>query len=106
MEQDSSIGVMTVKVVLPDGSLDPASHRGFPTIWRSFSYYSGLEKVFGKLPFLNRAFGGYHLTYENLKKRHEIDSPTGAFYLTRKETFDKVNGFDESFFMYGEDLDL
>ncbi len=106
MDKDPSIGVMTVKVILPDGSLDPASHRGFPTLWRSFSYYSGFEKAFGKLPFLNRVFGGYHLTYKNLKKRHEIDSPTGAFYLTRKEIFNKVKGFDEHFFMYGEDLDL
>ena len=106
MDKDSGIGVMTVRVVLPDGSLDPASHRGFPTLWRSFSYYVGLEKVLGRIPLLNKAFGGYHLTYKNLKKRHEIDSPTGAFYLTRKEIFDKVEGFDESFFMYGEDLDL
>lgn len=106
MKEAVNIGVITVRVVLPDGNLDPASHRGFPTIWRSFSYYFGLEKLFGKIPILNKMFGGYHLTYRNMKQSHEIDSPTGAFYLVRKDVFDKVRGFDEDFFMYGEDLDL
>ena len=103
---DSKLGALTVRVVLKDGSIDPASHRGFPTIWRSFCYYLGLEKMFGKIPVLNQIFGGYHLTSRSLSKVHEIDSPTGAFYLSRREILDKVKGFDEDFFMYGEDLDL
>jgi len=106
MQKDTDIGVLTVKVKLPHGSIDPASHRGFPTIWRSFCYYGGLESLFKNIPVLSRICGGYHLTHLNLKKIHEIDSPTAAFYLTKKGIFDDVGGFDESFFMYGEDLDL
>ena len=106
MQKDTDIGVLTVKVKLPHGSIDPASHRGFPTIWRSFCYYAGLKSLFKKIPILSRVFGGYHLTHLDLKKIHEIDSPTAAFYLTKKDIFDDVGGFDESFFMYGEDLDL
>lgn len=105
-ERDPKLGVLTVKVVLVNGEIDPASHRGFPTIWRSLCYYAGLEKVFGKIPLLNNFFGGYHLTSRSLSKDHEIDSPTGAFYLSRKDILDKLKGFDEDFFMYGEDLDL
>lgn len=100
------IGVVTVKVLLPSGRIDPASHRGFPTLWRSLTYFSKLEKIFGSIPVINRLFGGYHLTYLNLNSVHEIDSPTGAFYLVKRSIFEQVGGFDEKFFMYGEDLDL
>jgi len=105
-ENHKSVGVLTVKVVLPTGDIDPASHRGFPTLWNSFCYFLGLEKIFGKMGIFSKFFGGYHLTNLDLSKIHEIDSPSGAFYLTRKNILDKIGGFDEKFFMYGEDLDL
>lgn len=101
-----NVGAMTVRVNLPNGSIDPASHRGFPTLWRSFCYFSGLEKLFSHIPYLNHIFGGYHLVYLNKNIVHEIDSPTGAFYLAPRNVLDTVKGFDEDFFMYGEDLDL
>lgn len=106
MDERQDIGVLTVKLNLPDGSVDPASHRGFPTLWRSFTYFSKLERLTTSVPLLNRLFGGYHLTYMDLNTEHEIDCPSGAFFLTRKELFDKVGGFDEAFFMYAEDIDL
>ncbi len=106
MESNPKVGVLTVKVNLPAGGIDPASHRGFPTIWNSFSYFMKFEMVFGKLPVVGKFFSGYHLTHLDLNSIHEIDSPAGAFFLTRKSITDKVHGFDEDFFMYGEDLDL
>ncbi len=105
-KSDEKIGVLTAKVILKNGQIDPACHRGFPTLWRAFCYFTKLEKIFGKVPLLNRLFGGYHLTYLNLNTIHEIDSPSGAFYLTKKNILEKVGVFDEKFFMYGEDLDL
>lgn len=106
MDKNPEVGVLTVKVMLPDGSIDKASHRGFPTIWNSFTYFTKLEKLFCKFPKLSKIFGYYHLTHLDLNTIHEIDSPSGAFYLTRSEIMKKVNGFDTAFFMYGEDLDL
>lgn len=106
MDRRNDIGVLTVKVLLPDGSIDPASHRGFPTPWRAFTYFSKLEALTKRILVINRLFGGYHLTHYDLATEHEIDSPSGAFYLTRKDLYEKVGGFDEDFFMYGEDLDL
>ena len=106
MDEHQDVGALTVKVSLPEGGIDPASHRGFPTVWRSFCYYSKLEKVFGNIPLLNSIFGGYHLLDQSLNTIHEIDSPTGAFFLTRKSLMNELKGFDETFFMYGEDLDL
>jgi len=106
MDKDEKIGVLTVRVNLENGSLDQASHRGFPTIWRSFTYFSKLEHLTKYVPLLNRIFGGYHLTHLSHNTMHEIESPSGAFFLTRKSLLDEVGGFDEKFFMYGEDLDL
>lgn len=106
MDDNPLLGALTVRVNLTTGSIDPASHRGFPTVWRSLCYYAGLEKLTAKIPLLNRIFGGYHLTYLPLSTRHEIDTPTGAFFLARKDILDVLKGFDEIFFMYGEDIDL
>ena len=100
------LGALTVKVVLSTGEIDPASHRGFPTIWRSFTYFLGLEKIFKNTFLLNKIFGGYHLVNLNLKEIHEIDVPTGAFLFTRRDIIDKIGGFDEDYFSYGEDIEM
>lgn len=106
LEKNQKVGALTVKINLQKGGIDPASHRGFPTVWRSFCYYAGLEKNLGRFSLLSKLFGGYHLLHLPLTSIHEIDSPTGAFFLTRKKLMDELMGFDEIFFMYGEDLDL
>ncbi|MCR4277309.1 MAG: glycosyltransferase family 2 protein [Candidatus Roizmanbacteria bacterium] len=106
MDMQKDIGALTVKVVLPTGEIDPASHRGFPTIWRSFTYFSGLEKTFANVPILNKLFGGYHLINLNLNNIHEIDVPTGAFLFTKKEILNKFGGFDKDYFAYGEDIEM
>lgn len=101
LEKNHDVGVVTCKVLLPNGELDPACHRGFPTPFASLAYFLGLEKLFPK----SKVFSNYHLLYKDLKTIHEIDSPSGAFFLTRKKVVKTVGLLDESFFMYGEDLD-
>jgi GT2 family glycosyltransferase len=106
MDSNPKVGALTVRVNLANGDIDPASHRGFPTVWRSLTYFVGLENATRSIPVLSGLFGGYHLTSYNLATKHQIDAGTGAFLLTRKSLMDTLKGFDESFFMYGEDLDL
>lgn len=106
MDAHPHVGALTVAVLLPDGRLDPACHRGFPTPWRSFCYFIGLERTLGKIPQLRKIFGGYHLLDRDIGHLHMIDSPTGAFFLTRHALLLSLHGFDESYFMYGEDIDL
>jgi len=106
LDKNHSIGGLTIKLILSDGRIDLASHRGFPTLWRSFCYLSGLEKFFCSIPFFNKIFGGYHLCGCKMEEIHEIESPSGAFFLVRTNLVKKLRGFDENFFMYGEDLDL
>ena len=94
LEENPDVGVASSKVLLDNGQLDWASHRGFPTPMAAFLYY-----VLGNDSL-------YHLTKNDLNKTHEVDAISGAFFLTRKPVLDKVGYFDEDFFMYGEDLDL
>ncbi len=101
MKEHPDVGAATCKLLLPDGAMDPACHRGFPTPWASFTYFSGLERLFPQSSF----FGQYHQGFKDLTKPHEIDSPSGAFFLVRRNVIDKVGLLDEDFFMYGEDLD-
>lgn len=101
MDSNPEVGASTCKVLLPDGSMDPACHRGFPTPWVAFTYVMKLEKLFPK----TRLFGEYHQGYKDLSAIHEVDCIVGAFFLVRKEVVDQIGGMDEDYFMYGEDLD-
>ena len=106
MDEHQKVGIVTPRVNLTSGQIDPASHRGFPTPWRSLCYFSGLERFFAPLGMTSRWFGGYHLLERSLDTEHEIEACTGAFLLIRGDVVRELGGFDERFFMYGEDLDL
>lgn len=106
MRNHKNTGALTVRVNLPSGRIDPASHRGFPTLWNSFCYYSKLEAITRRIPFLAKHFGGYHLTHLSLDAPHQVEAISGAFFLTSRQLFTALGGFDEDFFMYGEDIDL
>lgn len=95
-------GAVGCKVELPDGRLDYSCHRGLPTIWNTFSYWSGLSTIFPK----SKLFSGYKATYLDYNKSHEIDCISGTFLLARKKVLDKVNWWDEDYFWNGEDIEL
>jgi GT2 family glycosyltransferase len=102
MDANPRIGLSTCKVLLQDGSMDPASHRGFPTPWASLTYFLGLESVFPH----SRLVGQYHQGYKDVHSKHQIDSPSGAFFFLRRLVIECVGLLDEEYFMYGEDLDF
>ena len=101
MGEDPTIGVATARVLLPNGKLDAACRRSFPTPRRSAFRVLQLNRVFPGV----RWFGEYNLTYLDENRDAEIDSPCGAFMFVRREAYESVGGLDERFFMYGEDLD-
>lgn len=101
MDKNPEVGVATCKVVLANGNLDPACHRGFPTPWNAFTYFTGLERLFPH----SKLVSGYHLGWLDKNTIHEIDTPTGAFFLIRREVVKQTKGFDERYFMYAEDID-
>ncbi len=94
-------GVAGPKLLRPDGSLDLACRRSFPTPAVSFYRLTGLSRLFPRSP----RFGRYNLTYLSPDVLTELDSVVGAFMLVRGEAISQVGLLDETFFMYGEDLD-
>ncbi len=102
MDNNPDCGLATCQVNLITKKIDPASHRGFPTPWASFTYYLGLEKLFPH----SKLFSQYHQGWKSLKSTHEIDTPVGAFFFLRQKALRQVGLLDEQFFMYGEDIDL
>lgn len=102
MEENKETGASTCLIKLPNGRLDDGAHRGFPTPWNAFSYFSGLSKLFPK----SKVFAGYTMGWEDMEKEHEVDSVVGAFMIVRRKAGDDVGWWDEDYFFYGEDLDL
>lgn len=95
------VGAAGPKLVMGDGRLDLACRRSFPTPEISFYRMIGLSKLFPR----SRRFGRYNLTYLDPDVETEVDSVVGAFMLVRREVIQQVGLFDETYFMYGEDLD-
>jgi GT2 family glycosyltransferase len=102
LKKRDRIGVLSPKVVLSDKRLDPACHRGFPTVWNSFCYFVGLEKLFPH----QKIFAGYHQLYKDFDKPHWVDAVSGAAMFIRRQVIDEIGLLDEQFFMYAEDLDF
>ncbi|MBW6536153.1 MAG: glycosyltransferase [Mariniphaga sp.] len=102
MNEHPDAGGLGVKMIDGKGNFLPESKRGLPTPWVAFYKMFGLSKLFPK----SNKFGKYHLSYLSENETHEVEVLAGAFMLMRKETLDKVGLLDETFFMYGEDIDL
>lgn len=101
MDRHPEMGASGCKVILPDGSLDKACKRGFPTPSASFYYAFGISRLFPDRPQFNQ----YQLGHLSPDDEYPVDCLVGAFMLVRRETIDQVGGLDETFFMYGEDID-
>jgi GT2 family glycosyltransferase len=101
MDDNQSVGAAGCKVILPDGSLDKACRRGFPTPSASFYYAFGISKLFPTKPRFNQ----YQLGYLDPDKDYPVDCLVGAFMMVRKAVIDEIGLLDEDFFMYGEDID-
>ena len=101
-ESHPEAGASSCKVLNADGTLQKTCRRGFPTPWVAFTKLFGLSTLFPK----TKLFGRYNLTYLNPEEDHEVDAIGGSFMFIPRRVFDEVGGFDEDYFMYGEDIDL
>jgi O-antigen biosynthesis protein len=100
-EDNPQTGLAGCKILNPDGTLQLACRRSFPGPWTSFSKVTGLSTLFPK----SRIFARYNLTYLDENQTYEVDAISGSFMMMKREVYEKVDGLDEQFFMYGEDLD-
>jgi len=102
MDNWPKAGALGVKMIDGSGNFLPESKRGLPTPMTAFYKTFGFSKFFPKSPIFNR----YHLGFLDKDETHEVDVLAGAFMFLRKSVLDKIGLLDETFFMYGEDIDL
>ncbi len=99
--RDPSVGLLTPRLVDREGRLDRRCHRGFPTLWSSFCYFTTLDKHL-KGPRSRR----YTMGHIPEDQAADVEAVSGAFMLMPADAMHVVGGFDEQFFMYAEDIDL
>lgn len=95
-------GALGIKMIDGGGTFLKESKRSFPSPLTSLFKLAGLSALFPK----SKLFGRYHLGHLDNNKNHEVSVLAGAFMMIRKTILDTIGGFDETFFMYGEDIDL
>jgi N-acetylglucosaminyl-diphospho-decaprenol L-rhamnosyltransferase len=95
-------GLVGGRTLRPDGELDPGSCWGAQSLWSLVCFASGLSSVFrGSQLFNPESLAGWSRDSER-----QVDIVTGCLCLTPRAVWEQLDGFDESFFMYGEDADL
>lgn len=101
-EANKDAGAIGIKMLDGSGKFLKESKRSFPSPSTSLYKLFGLAKLFPR----SKIFSRYHLGHLNENENNEVDVLAGAFMMIKREVLDKVGGFDETFFMYGEDVDL
>ncbi len=101
-ETHPNTGALGVKMVDEYGRFLKESKRGFPHPFTALMKLTGLSFLFPR----SAIFARYYLGHLNENQTHETDVISGAYMMIKKEVLHLTGGFDEAFFMYGEDIDL
>jgi GT2 family glycosyltransferase len=96
LSETNDAGAVAPRLSFPDGSLQ-LSCRNFPTPFTLFLYFSFLDRIFPTK---------YRLRAKDHQSTRSVEQPMGAAIMIRKKVLDQIGGFDETFFLYMEDVDL
>lgn len=88
-----NLGIVGCKLIDGTGKFLPESKRNLPVV------KVALQKMKGNATY-------YYANHVEEDKIAKVDILVGAFMLMKKEVFHELEGFDEDYFMYGEDIDL
>ncbi len=102
MDGHPPTGACGCKILNPDGSFAPESRRSIPTPLSALWKVLGLTTLFPR----NKTFAEYYLSWMDEDKPSQVPVLSGAFMFFRTQILRELDGFDEQFFMYGEDIDL
>ena len=95
-------GAVGVRMLDNKGKFLRESKRGMPTPSASFFKLFGLAAIFPG----SKVFAKYYQGHLPENENNPVEVLSGAFLMLKREVFEKIHGFDEDFFMYGEDIDL
>ena len=101
-EEEKNIGAIGLRMIDGQGKFLPESKRGFPVPATAFYKLFGLARIFPS----STHFNSYYQTAVQETDNHPIDVVAGAFMMVNRSLLESLGGFDERFFMYGEDIDL
>jgi N-acetylglucosaminyl-diphospho-decaprenol L-rhamnosyltransferase len=99
LEERPEVAIAGPRLERPDGSLDHASKRSFPTPLSALGHFTGVGRRAG-------ATGNLAAYRAPEVESGPVDAVNGAFMLIRRSAFEQAGGFDEGYWMYMEDLDL
>jgi N-acetylglucosaminyl-diphospho-decaprenol L-rhamnosyltransferase len=102
LDTNPEVGIVGGNVVGFDGRHDPASHRSIPTPVTAFYRLSGLSRLFPR----HAGFAKYNRPELDGTTAADVEAVSGACMMLRRAMLDEIGLLDESFFLYGEDLDL
>jgi O-antigen biosynthesis protein len=102
MNEHPDAGALGVRMINGNGKLLPESKRAIPTPGTAFFKMAGFSFLFPHSKLFNR----YYLGHLDSSATTETEIISGAFMFIRKEVLEKTGLLDETFFMYGEDIDL
>jgi GT2 family glycosyltransferase len=102
IKSNPQAGALGVRMLDARGRFLPESKRSFPSPIVAFWKLIGMAALFPRSGFFNR----YALGNLNENQNHTVEVLAGAFMLVKRELLIKLNGFDETYFLYGEDIDL
>lgn len=102
MDDNPEAGACGVKMIDGKGRFLPESRRAVPKPSTALYRILKLNNLFPRSGIFNR----YYLGHLPVDKVSEIEVLTGAFFFIRKKVLMETSFLDESFFMYGEDIDL
>ncbi len=101
LASDPRIGMVGCKLITPDGELDHACKRSFPTPLGALAHFAGI----GRRAAAPRSLSQYRATDLGPDDPGDVDAVNGAFMLVRMETVAEVGDLDEGYWLYMEDLD-
>lgn len=96
-DRQSRFGSLGLRMHNAEGLFLPESKRSVPALVNSF------EKLFTKLSNNSKTYYRNDIGETDIA---EVEIMTGANLLMKKSVYEEVGGFDERYFMYGEDIDL
>lgn len=98
----TDLGLVGCKLIDGTGNFLPESKRGIPMPFVAFTKIFGLYKIFPGI----KSFGKYYASHIKENETGKIEILVGAFMVMKRDLYQEIGGFDERYFMYGEDIDL